>query len=376
MMNNQNRLLEGRRVLVTGGARGLGYGFAQAIGQAGARVVIADVLEERVQQAACELQSLGLDVQAVTVDLAQPESIRACITATLDLLGGLDGLVNNASITNSGGKGCEDLSIDTWDQVMQVNVRGTWLMTTACLPALRASGHGAIVNLASDTPLWGAPNLLAYVASKGAIIAMTRSLARELGADNITVNAIAPGLVLVEATAYVPEARHRLYNDQRAIQRPQLPEDVSGAVLFALSDWDALKFQADYDPKFRRAQMRYIGTGGTGISTDMNTIPSEHFTFSTMVIPAGHEGPPHLHIDVEEVFFVLRGKLKVVLEKDGERFETILTDRDVISVPPGVYREEINIGDEDALMCVMLGAKKPITPTYPPEHPLASIKRG
>lgn len=141
-------------------------------------------------------------------------------------------------------------------------------------------------------------------------------------------------------------------------------------------DWDALKFQADYDPKFRRAQMRYIGTGGTGISTDMNTIPSEHFTFSTMVIPTGHEGPPHLHIDVEEVFFVLRGKLKVVLEKDGERFETILTDRDVISVPPGVYREEINIGDEDALMCVMLGAKKPITPTYPPEHPLASIKRG
>ncbi|EJN10215.1 cupin domain-containing protein [Herbaspirillum sp. YR522] len=140
-------------------------------------------------------------------------------------------------------------------------------------------------------------------------------------------------------------------------------------------DWNALKFQADYDPKFRRAQMRYIGTGGTGVSHDTNVIPSEHFTFSTMIIPAGHEGPPHLHIDVEEVFFVLRGKLKLVLEKDGERFETILTDRDVVSVPPGVYREEINIGDEDALMCVMLGAKKPITPTYPPEHPLASIKR-
>ncbi|MCW5300491.1 cupin domain-containing protein [Herbaspirillum lusitanum] len=141
-------------------------------------------------------------------------------------------------------------------------------------------------------------------------------------------------------------------------------------------DWDALKFQADHDPKFRRAQMRYIGTGGTGVAVDANVIPSEHFTFSTMIIPAGHEGPPHLHIDVEEVFFVLRGKLKLVLEKDGERFETILTDRDVVSVPPGVYREEINIGDEDALMCVMLGAKKPITPTYPPEHPLASIKRG
>ena len=141
-------------------------------------------------------------------------------------------------------------------------------------------------------------------------------------------------------------------------------------------DWNALKFQADYDPKFRRAQMRYLGTGGTGVAADVNTVPAEHFTFSTMVIPAGHEGPPHLHIDVEEVFFVMRGKLKLVLTTpEGERYETVLTDRDLVSVPPGVYREEINIGDEDALMCVMLGAKKPVTPTYPADHPLASIKR-
>ncbi|CAM3580816.1 Pyridoxal 4-dehydrogenase [Pseudomonas reidholzensis] len=236
MMTAFNNLLEGRRVLVTGGARGLGYAFAQAIAQAGARVVIADVLAGRVQQAACELSELGLDVSGVTLDLASPESIDACMERTLMRLGGLDGLVNNASITNSGGKSCEELDIETWDQVMQVNVRGTWLMTRAALPALRESGRGAVINLASDTPLWGAPNLLAYVASKGAVIAMTRSLARELGNANITVNAIAPGLVLVEATAYVPEARHRLYTEQRAIQRPQLPDDVSGAVLFALSD--------------------------------------------------------------------------------------------------------------------------------------------
>ncbi|HEK1009956.1 SDR family oxidoreductase [Pseudomonas sp. NPDC012596] len=236
MMSSFNNLLEGRRVLVTGGARGLGYAFAQAIAQAGARVVIADVLAGRVQQAACELSGMGLDVSGVSLDLASPESIDACIERTVKRLGGLDGLVNNASITNSGGKSCEELDIETWDQVMQVNVRGTWLMTRAALPALRESGRGAVINLASDTPLWGAPNLLAYVASKGAVIAMTRSLARELGNANITVNAIAPGLVLVEATAYVPEARHRLYTEQRAIQRPQLPDDVSGAVLFALSD--------------------------------------------------------------------------------------------------------------------------------------------
>ncbi len=236
MMSTFPNLLQGRRVLVTGGARGLGYAFAQAIAQAGARVVIADVLAGRVQQAACELSGMGLDVSGVSLDLASPESIDACIERTVKRLGGLDGLVNNASITNSGGKCCEELDIETWDQVMQVNVRGTWLMTRAALPALRESGRGAIINLASDTPLWGAPNLLAYVASKGAVIAMTRSLARELGNANITVNAIAPGLVLVEATAYVPEARHRLYTEQRAIQRPQLPDDVSGAVLFALSD--------------------------------------------------------------------------------------------------------------------------------------------
>ncbi|WDY60643.1 SDR family oxidoreductase [Pseudomonas sp. PSKL.D1] len=235
-MSAFNNLLAGRRVLVTGGARGLGYAFAQAIAQAGARVVIADVLAGRVQQAACELSGMGLDVSGVSLDLASPESIDACIERTVKRLGGLDGLVNNASITNSGGKSCEELDIETWDQVMQVNVRGTWLMTRAALPALRESGRGAVINLASDTPLWGAPNLLAYVASKGAVIAMTRSLARELGSSNITVNAIAPGLVLVEATAYVPEARHRLYTEQRAIQRPQLPDDVSGAVLFALSD--------------------------------------------------------------------------------------------------------------------------------------------
>jgi mannose-6-phosphate isomerase-like protein (cupin superfamily) len=140
-------------------------------------------------------------------------------------------------------------------------------------------------------------------------------------------------------------------------------------------DWDALKFQTQVDERYRRAQMRYMGTGATGVASDNNTVPSAHFTFSTMVIPAGGIGPSHIHYDVEEVFFVLRGKMKIVIEKDGERWESILHERDLISVPPGVYREEINITDEDALMCVMLGTPKPVTPTYPPEHPLSKVKR-
>lgn len=140
-------------------------------------------------------------------------------------------------------------------------------------------------------------------------------------------------------------------------------------------DWDALKFQADFDPRYRRAQMRYVGTGGTGVAKDSNTVPSAHFTFSTMVIPAGHIGPSHIHYDVEEIFFVIRGAMRVICEKDGHRWEADLGERDLISVPPGVYREEQNIGDEDALMCVMLGTPKPITPVYPPDSPLAKIKR-
>lgn len=119
---------------------------------------------------------------------------------------------------------------------MAVNVKGTWLMTQAMVPFLKRSGGGKVVNIASDTALWGAPRLMAYVASKGAILSMTRSMARELGEFNICVNSLSPGLTLVEATEYVPEERHNLYVNGRAIQREQLPEDVSGTALYLISD--------------------------------------------------------------------------------------------------------------------------------------------
>ncbi len=230
------QILAGRRILVTGAARGLGLGFAQAFCAAGARVALVDIRDDLLATAAEGLRQQGFDVQTVVADLSDPASIDRGAAQAIDALGGLDGLVNNAAVTDSGGRGMSDIDVDTWDRVMAVNVRGTWLMTRACRAALAASGRGAVVNLSSDTALWGAPNLMAYVASKGAVIAMTHSLARELGSDNITVNAIAPGLVMVEATQYVPEARHRHYVDQRALQREQLPEDVCGPVVFALSD--------------------------------------------------------------------------------------------------------------------------------------------
>ena len=141
-------------------------------------------------------------------------------------------------------------------------------------------------------------------------------------------------------------------------------------------DWDALKFQADFDPKYRRAQMRYIGTGATGVADDENVIPAGHFTFTTMILPAGCEGPSHLHTDAEEVFFILKGnKVRIFVEHNGERHDTVLSERDVISVPPGLYRGLVNEGIEEALMCVMIGNPKPVTPTYPPDHPVSKIPR-
>lgn len=224
--------LDGKRILVTGSARGLGRAFAGAAVEAGARVVIADILEDQGRRTAGELNT-----EFVALDLADPDSVSHCMGAAVEHLGGLDGLVNNGAIaTGIGGPTMTEIDIEVWDRVMAVNVRGTWLMSRAAVPHLTQSSGGKIVNLASDTALWGAPRLMSYVASKGAVIAMTKSMARELGPEGIAVNSIAPGLTLVEATEYVPEGRKQHYIEGRAMNREQLPDDVTGAVLFLLSD--------------------------------------------------------------------------------------------------------------------------------------------
>ena len=200
--------------------------------KAGAQVTISDVLHERGQALAAEL---GPSAHYVPLDLMDEASVKGGVDAAALAMGGIDGLVNNAAITNSGGKTLDELTTETFDRVMDVNVRGTWYVTRAARPHLAASDAGRVVNIASDTALWGAPRLLAYVASKGAVIAMTRALAREMGEEGTTVNAVAPGLTLVEATQYVPQARHDYYMQGRAIQRQQVPQDVDAAVLFLLT---------------------------------------------------------------------------------------------------------------------------------------------
>ncbi len=234
---HQVQLLSGKKILVTGAARGLGYAFAQAIAAAGASVVMADILVDLVHDRAAELRNLGQHVAATGVDLTDATSIQRAVQCAIDTLGGLDGLVNCAALaSNVGGQDLMQYDPDLWDRVMNINVKGTWLMTQACVPYLKQSSAGKVINIASDTALWGAPQLMAYVASKGALIAMTRSMARELGTDGICVNTISPGLTLGEATDYVPQQRHQLYVSGRAIQRAQLPEDLNGTALYLLSD--------------------------------------------------------------------------------------------------------------------------------------------
>jgi NAD(P)-dependent dehydrogenase (short-subunit alcohol dehydrogenase family) len=223
--------LDGRTVLVTGAARGVGRALAHACAEAGARIVVADILEDQGRATAAELLA-----RFVKLDLGDPGSIAAAAADIARHEGALHGLVNNAAIaTGIGGPEFDAIEIDTWDRVMRVNVRGTWLMTRECAPMLAAGGTGRVVNLASDTALWGAPRLLAYVASKGAVISMTRSLAREMGPRGIGVTAVAPGILRNEATDYVPPERHRMYETGRAAPGAMVPEDIAPTVVFLLT---------------------------------------------------------------------------------------------------------------------------------------------
>jgi len=140
-------------------------------------------------------------------------------------------------------------------------------------------------------------------------------------------------------------------------------------------DWDVLKFQEEVDPRYRRAQMRYIGRGATA-NNDSNVIKATHFTLSTMVLPPGSIGPIHLHDDVEEVFFVLKGNLiAMVQEADSEEvIEIPLGERDCICCPPGLYRGVRNVGNDDALMMVILGSPTPNLPTYLPGSELEEMR--
>jgi NAD(P)-dependent dehydrogenase (short-subunit alcohol dehydrogenase family) len=225
--------LAGKRVIVTGAAGGLGRAFATAFAQNGARVVAADInLTGAAQTAAL----IGAGAFAAQVDVTSQPSTRALADLAVAEMGGIDVLVNNAAIyAGLERKGFEQIDEAVWDRVMAVNVKGPWQMTRAVAPYLRAAGGGAVINVSSATVMSGSPQWLHYVSSKGAVIAMTRALARELGDDRITVNALAPGFTLTEASLGLMEDAASYGVTRGAIKRAAGAEDMVGAALYLAS---------------------------------------------------------------------------------------------------------------------------------------------
>lgn len=221
--------------VVTGAGRGLGLAIAERLGRDGATVVVAEMRPELAEKGVARLAEVGIEAHRHDTDISDPESV-AALAGAVEGLGGADGLVNNAAIADGvGGLPFHQIPDEQFSRIMDVNVRGTWLVSKALYPQL-ARHRGAIVNLASDAALYGSPRLAHYIASKGAVIAMTRAMARDSGPDGVRVNAVAPGLTRVEATQTVPAERYELYRQQRALDHDQTPQDVTGAVAFLLSE--------------------------------------------------------------------------------------------------------------------------------------------
>jgi NAD(P)-dependent dehydrogenase (short-subunit alcohol dehydrogenase family) len=231
-----DRGLAGKRVIVTGAAGGLGRAFAEAFAEAGAQVIAADIDAAGAEDTARSIRDKGGRALPHGVDITKSATIKALAQFAASRLGGIDVLINNAALY--GGlerKPFESIVEAEWDRVMDVNVKGPWLVTKEIAPHLRRAGGGAIVNISSATVMSGSPLWLHYVTSKGAIIAMTRALARELGDDRITVNAVAPGFALTDASLGLIENAGEYGVTRGALKRPADASDMVGAALFLAS---------------------------------------------------------------------------------------------------------------------------------------------
>ena len=229
--------LQGRTVLLTGAAGGLGAEVTLAFAARGAHVIAVDIddrkiaaLEARAAQAAPGV------VQIERFDLAQPERVRARVAALADQRGGIDVLINNAAIYPA--KPFEDYTLGEWDAVQRVNVTAAVACLQAALPGMRRKGFGRIINVASITYYGGWARLAPYVASKGALVALTRAWARELGVHGITANCIAPGAFPTDAEKIHPDpvGYTRFVLEHQAIKRRGQPGDIAAAMLFFAAD--------------------------------------------------------------------------------------------------------------------------------------------
>jgi len=230
--------LEGKVAIVTGGASGIGRALATRLARDGAAVAIADQRDAE-DAAAAIARETGARTLGLTVDVASEADAARMAEETAKAFGRIDILVNNAALFSAlEPRPFERIDAAEWRRVMEVNTLGVFLCCRACVPHMRAAGGGRIINLASGAPLKGVPLLLHYVSSKGAVIAFTRALAREVGRDGITVNALAPGFTLSDGV--LKSAAHVKHGEpsraSRAIARDERPDDLVGAVSFLASE--------------------------------------------------------------------------------------------------------------------------------------------
>ena len=225
--------LDGRVAIVTGSGRGIGAEYAKALAAEGAKVTVTDIVD--TETTVNIIKQAGGEAMGVRCDVTRPDDVTALVSETVDAFGKLDIMVTNAALfADLKQRSFLEIDEDEWDRVMQVNTRGVFTCAKAAVTEMKKNGYGKIVNIASGTVFKGTPMLLHYVSSKGAMVAFTRALAREVGDDGITVNCIAPGLTMSEKVVNDPQWTAVKDNNTatRALKREEVPEDLLGTVVF------------------------------------------------------------------------------------------------------------------------------------------------
>ncbi|MEL0030239.1 MAG: 3-oxoacyl-ACP reductase family protein [Betaproteobacteria bacterium] len=236
MMNST--ILEGKTIIVTGGATGIGQAFALTSAAHGAKVMVADM--NPADETLDLIRSNGGEAEYVKTDVSDEASAKAMAKATQDWSGRVDGLINNAAYFREVKlTPFEEISSEIWDRIFDVNVKGIWQCCKGVMPAMRESGGGSIINISSVVAVAGQPGYLHYVATKGAVLSMTKGLAKECGKDNVRVNTIAPGFVITDATKDRPIEWQQSFLKARAISREERPTDLAGTAVYLMSELSA-----------------------------------------------------------------------------------------------------------------------------------------